>query len=250
MNFSKTKLIFLANNLEFLHPDKSFFNNLITCEELSKSWYLTININFRKNILPKGIIDLRTKVSVGNNGSLRIQPKDDLHCSLLNIIEAPLIEELDNKQVIKDFYQKNNKKLKTLINNFTCKEKDFYADFLYTSRESIALQIFIDQSIIQELKELQKAIECLNPDLGNISWKNNIKPHPENGNEDRWGVMNLVRFEREKLNENVSETLNSFIKHYNQNTINERNEVFSIKFKAKPDLVISDHLFSNESEIK
>lgn len=252
MNFIKTKCKFLSESLNFLLPTENSFVNLTTCEELSKSWNLTININFRKNDLPNDIDKLKTKIAAGNNGSLRFQPKKDLHCSLLNIAEAPSIEKSANhRDRITEFYNSNKKVLRRILKDFVGKELEFYAEFIYVSNESLALQIFIDQTIVRKLKDLQDDFnDCLNKDIKDANWINKLKLYPKDDDTgDMWGSMNLVRFEQEKLDENLSKNLSNFIKKYNQNSIEERNEVFSIKFTAKPYLVISDHLFSEKSTV-
>ncbi|MFH1657594.1 MAG: hypothetical protein ABH919_03940 [bacterium] len=259
MNFLKTKNKFLSSSCNSLMPDKDYFNDLIIADSLPKAWYFTLNINFREEKHSFEILKLKTKLAKFNNSDLRIQPQSDLHCSLLNILTIPYDPEVNQIEIINRILQNNKNELEDFVQKFFSEKQKFYADFLYVSKESVALQVFIDNKIVRDLKQLKKELEeskCaenVRNEFPEVIWENKLKLNPKEQEgksenyDDAWGAMNLIRYNVEKLTDLLAKDLSEEIKSFNRKSIEERNKTFFIKFNLKPVLVISDHLFDEKS---
>jgi hypothetical protein len=247
----KVKNEFIALSNDHLFPGQESFNNLKTADQLSKNWYITLNINFRGEQVNKKISDIKDKLVMveHNKSSLRPQPGFDLHCSLLNVLK------IETREIAEEIAKEEKRDLMKVFKEVFDKKREFCADFIYKSNESMALQIFVEPELINKLEEIKKKLERKKlfylkkfPDIG---WDNKIKLNPKEKNYlgIKWGAMNLVRYKKESLSESLSEGLSKYVREFNKEAKEKRKKEFYVEFKAKPSLVISDHLFGEKSEI-
>lgn len=149
---------------------------------------------------------------------------------------------------IKTIFNAKNE-LKDELKNLSRNEYEYQFDYLFFSKEGIALQIFPDKKLIDDLKDIQKKIHKIKLSIerkakNNIEWKNELKLYPKN-EEPGWGAMNLMRFKKMRLPIDLSKYLANEICKYNVKARNNYlNGNSSSKITTRLNLVYSDQLFS------
>lgn len=232
------------------YDDTHYFPKVLEClkviEDLPlKRRYLTLNINFRIDKIPTEIKPIICKIiDTCNINDIKRQPITDVHCSLISILD------FDSEEL----YLREDQKIMQFLDRiksdliFT-KPYNFCANVLYCGRESIALQIFPEEKLLQELNRLKEKIEGLldgvfGRNQNKMSWrKNELKLHGEDGPDH--GAMNIIRFKNVKLDN--ADKLIKYITTFN----NEAKETKQpkLRFKCYVSIVKSDHLFSKASKI-